>query len=206
MARCFDSGVETMSKSDLFSFEEQKQFGNKWESELSDRLESVLTQAKIENISFTEQPEVQRNGIDAVMHDEEPDFDVKTQSYKHRNTGNLPIETWSVWPEKPGWFYAADSDIIAWVYENQAGNNLLSTGYFMLKDDWLVKWFNDRIEDFREVFIPNEGYETVVRLVPIEVVPDTHITEFNPTLTENKDTEQYELSSFDSAADGGDPQ
>lgn len=182
----------TMSNS--YDFDEQLAMGKRWESELSDRLESVLTHKTIRNILFEEQPEMQRAGIDAVIETKTPDIDTKVQRTEHLQTGNLPIETWSVYEETiPGWFYTGESDVIVWAYENQAGNNLHPTGYLMLKDEWLVDWFNGRIDEFREVEIPNDGWTTVCRLVPIDEFPDHHLIEFNPTLEKNRKTDQYEL-------------
>jgi len=124
--------------SEAYDFDEQLEMGNLWESELSERLETVLTRTKIENIDYEEKPEMQRNGIDSVIKTEQPNFDVKVQRNEHIETGNLPFEVWSVEEEsEPGWFYDGESDLIVWAYANKAGNTLLPTGYFMLKNDWL---------------------------------------------------------------------
>ena len=184
--------------SDVFDFDEQLEMGTRWESDLSDRLESYLTRVKIENISYEEDPETQLSGIDAVLSEETPNIDTKVQDYGHRDTGNLPFETWSVEEEDiRGWFYTGDSDLIVWAYENRAGTNLLPRGYLMLKDTNLKLWFDAKKKDFRRWEVPNPGWTTVVRLVPIEEIPEDHLVEFDPRLPKDRDTPQSNLGDWE---------
>lgn len=185
--------------SETYDWDETLEMGTMWESELGERLESILTTKTVENISYQDSPETQLAGIDAVLSSDDAEFDVKVQRNEHIETGNLPFETWSV-DEKgiPGWLYAGDATVIVWVYENKAGTNFLPTGYFMYKDEQLIDWFNDRIKEFREITVETnrsgESWHTRCRLVPIEEIPESHITEFNPTMKKNRETNQFELT------------
>lgn len=179
---------------DTYSFDEQLEMGKRWEKDLCERLESILTKKTVRNIQYEDEPEKQRSGIDAVVSEKTPDIDVKVQRHSHLTTGNIPIETWSVKErEKRGWFYTGKSDVIAWVYKNKAGTNLHPTAYLMLKNERFIDWFEDNIHKFREVDIPNESWTTVCRLVPIEEIPENYLIEFNPTLDEDKNEEQHTL-------------
>ena len=185
-----------------FDWDETVDMGTKWEGSLSDRLETVLMRAHIERIAFEDNPEKQLSGIDAVLSESEPDIDVKIQRNEHLTTGNLPIETWSVVEKSiPGWFYTGEADVIAWAYENKAGTNLHPTGYLMFKTEAFVEWFNDHIEEFKEITVSTnrngETWETKSRLVPIERFPDENLVEFTPTLEKNEETNQFELMDFD---------
>jgi len=184
-----------------FDWDETLDMGTRWEDSLGNRLETVLTGIHIERIAFEDNPEKQLSGVDAVLSEGEPDIDVKVQRNKHLTTGNLPIETWSVVDESiPGWFYTGEAEVIAWAYENKAGTNLHPTGYLMFKTEAFVEWFNDRIDEFKEITVSTnrngETWQTKSRLVPIEDFPDEHLVEFTPTLAEDEETGQCELVEF----------
>lgn len=184
-----------------FDWDESLSMGLKWEERLSDWLETVLTRMSIENISFSDDPETQLSGIDSVLESGSANFDVKTQDHEYYYSDNLPIETMSVVEaDKPGWFYTTESDIIVWVFPNQAGTNLMPTGYFLLHDDTLVEWFNENLSEFPqfEARTPRgeTTWTTLGRLVPIDDIPASHITEFNPVLLEDEETDQGTLQDF----------
>jgi len=183
-----------MKVSEPFSFQEQLEFGKRWEEYATERLETLLTSISMRNIDYETEPELQRAGIDSILSRSEPSIDIKTQKYEYTKTGNLPIETMSVEEESiPGWFYTSDSDLIVWVYPNQAATNLYQTGYFMPHTEALRDWFNDQINQFTRKRIPNEGYHTAVRLVPIESFPDEFLVEFDPRLPTDRETPQSDI-------------
>lgn len=180
--------------SEPFSFEEQLQFGKKWEKYASERLETLLTSISMKNIDYDADPEMQRAGIDSILSRSQPSIDIKTQQYEYTKTGNMPIETMSVEEKSvPGWFYTSESDLIVWVYPNRAGTNLHRTGYFMPHSDELREWFNHRLDEFTRKRIPNEDYHSAVRLVPIDSFPDEFLVEFDPRLPTDKETPQSDI-------------
>jgi hypothetical protein len=189
---------------DAYDWDEKLNMGTKWETDLGNRLETVLSRLHIERIAFEDNPEKQLSGVDAVLSKGEYELDVKVQSNELLTTGNLPIETWSVVEEAiPGWFYTGEADVIAWAYKNKAGTNLHPTGYLLFKTDAFIEWFNDNIERFREVEVKTRRdrddklWHTKNRLVPIEEFPDENLVEFTPTLEKNEATDQFELTEFD---------
>jgi len=185
-----------------YDWEDKLDMGTQWEEGLGNRLETVLSRLHIERIAFEDNPEKQLSGVDAVLSRGEPDIDVKVQRNEHLTTGNLPIETWSVVEKAiPGWFYTGEADVIAWAYKNKAGTNLHPTGYLLFKTEAFVEWFNDHIDEFKEVTVETkrdgDTWETKSRLVPIERFPDENLVPFTPTLEENEETGQCELAEFD---------
>lgn len=191
---------------ETFSWDETLEMGTSREPEVSRKLQQILTQAKIRNVSFADDPETQLNGIDAVMARDNVTWDTKTQRHDHYRTGNLPFETISVVEaNKPGWFYTSDADIIVWVYETKSESDatLMPRGYFLLHDENIVEWFNERLSEFRKftskTTSSNSEWTTLGRLVPIEDIPDSHICEFNPrgiVEAENDDNSQSRLGDF----------
>lgn len=188
--------------SEAFSFTEQLAFGKEWEERASHHLKSMLQSISYQNVSYENRPELQRAGIDTIFKKDEPAIDVKTQAYDKTKTGNLPLETMSVEEENvPGWLYTSEADLIVWVYPNKAGTNLHHIGYFMPHSDDLVAWFNERLNDFRRVRVPNDtqkygSYHTACRLVPVDDFPDRFLVEFDPRLPTEKKTPQSDLAEW----------
>lgn len=178
-------------------FEEDLNFGKKWERIASNRLRELLPSFSIDNVDYERRPELQRAGIDTILQRDEPTLDIKTQRYKHTDTGNLPIEVWSdETGSTPGWFYTSTADLIVWVYENRAGTNLYKRGYFMPHSDALVEWFNDRYGDYHRIKKDNGDWTTVCRLVPIDDFPDEFLVEFDPRLPNDRETPQSDLGKW----------
>lgn len=189
--------------SDAYDFDEQLEMGLEMEQRLSERLESILTSINLENIAYSDQPEIQRSGIDSILRKKNVDFEIKSQRYEHTKTGNLPIEVVSVLEEQePGWYHYSEADIIVWVYHNKPKptTNYHNVGYFMLFDERFKDWFEEREESFRFVSVPNEGrygeYHTGNRLVPIEEIPDEWLIEFDPRLPTDKETPQSDITEW----------
>lgn len=182
-----------MSKAD---FNDDLAFGAEWESELSDRLESILLSVTVSNISFDNDPETQLNGIDSIVEQDDAKIDIKTEWAEYRNSPNLPIEVWSMFErQKRGWFLTSESDYIVWLRESKTGTNLHS-GFIMVLDDELREWFQDRCDSYPRREIKNENWTTVIRLVPIDDFPEDKLFEFDPTLNEPVDDEQQDLSEW----------
>lgn len=184
-----------MSSSDEpADFEEDLDFGQKWEAQAKDHLRELFSAVAVSNIDYHDRPELQRAGIDVLFQQSETSIDIKTQRRRYYDTGNLPIEVLSVAEkQKPGWFWEADSDLVVWVYPNQAGTNLDKTGYLMPLTEGLRDWVDDRAEDFRYISVPNGEYHTGCLLIPIEEFPDEYLVEFDPRLATDRDTPQSDL-------------
>lgn len=182
-----------MSKAD---FGVDREFGIKWEDEVSDSLKDQLRSVMVSNISFDEDPETQLDGIDSILQQDEATFDIKTERPKYRNSPNLPIETWSVVDRaEKGWFHTSKSDYIIWLRPNKAETNIHSA-FLMVLDDDLEAWFKERRESYRRVKVPNEGYTTIIRLVPINDFPEDKLYKFDLTLSDPVEDEQQELSDW----------
>lgn len=180
-----------------YDFDEQKAFGLKWEHRVADRLDSLLQSISVKNIAFEDNPRLQLSGVDAVLEKERPEFDVKVQAHEYIETGNLPIEVKSdVEQGKIGWFYMSNSDMVVWVYPNKAKDNLYHRGYFMMLNDGIKEWFNERREQDPKKPVPNELWTTMIRLVPIEDFPDEYLVEFDPRLPSDRDTPQSDLEKW----------
>lgn len=184
-----------------FDFDEQLEFGKEWEKEATKHLKDMFFAMSSVNVDYDQYPELQRAGIDSILQKEQATIDVKTQSNKYTDSGNLPIETVSVLEEGvPGWFVDADSDMIVWVYPNKPKTNLYKTGYLMPLTDavreWVFTWIDGANKD-RFVAVPNEGskgeYHTGNWLVPIKEFPDQYLVEFDPRLPTDKETPQSDI-------------
>jgi hypothetical protein len=187
---------------DRADFEADLEDALEWEELAVDRVEELLLSARATNVSYDDRPELQRAGIDGIVRQQQPSFDIKVQDYRHTDTGNLPIEVWSSFEDnEPGWFYTAESDMIVWVYKNRVGTDFYHTGYLMPLRDGLIEWFNDRIDKFRDFSIDNVGtrgdeYTTTGRLVPIDTFPSEYLAEFDPRLPTNRETPQSNFGDF----------
>lgn len=191
--------------SSSYTFGEQLSFGKKWEKQAKEHLQELFTAVSVSNIDYDEQPELQRAGIDVLFQQTETDIDVKTQRYKHVDTGNLPVELLSVvGDQEPGWFWEADSDLVVWVYANKADTNLYHTGYLMPLTEGLRDWVRENKDGFRAVTTETRGrygtYETLCRLVPISEFPSEYLVEFDPRLPTDRDTPQSDIQRW--AGDG----
>lgn len=175
--------------------------GMKWEEKLENRLETVLMVSGLERISFDENPEAQLSGIDMVLSQESPDIDVKVRDNEGLDYDDILIETWSVCEDSDaGWFYTSESDLIARVYKNEAGTNLVKGFFIVMTDGELHEWFNDNIETFdinrQKTVRDGERWHSECREVPIEDFPPGTLVEFDPTLNEPVEDEQQELSDW----------
>lgn len=185
--------------SDSHDFDESLGMGLKWEQVLKERLEKVLLATGLESISFEEKPDKQRSGIDLVLQQENPNVDVKARGNYALQFGDILLETWSVWEKtKRGWAFKPDIDLVAYVFENEAGTNLVK-GYFIVMSDEFRDWFQENATNYPEKEAENSsfgGYTTLNRAVPIEDFPPGTLVEFDPTQFEPVEDEQQELSGW----------
>lgn len=185
---------------DVADFEEDLEFGKKWEQLVSSYLKKLLPKFSIDNVEYERRPELQRAGIDTILAQEQPTLDVKTNRNRYLGTGNLPIEIWSDHEAGvPGWFYTSEADLIVWVWENQAGTNCHHRGYFMPHSQELIEWANEKMDelpDWRRRTKQNESWETVFWLFPIDEFPDEFLVEFDPRPPNERETPQSDLSAW----------
>lgn len=186
---------------DTFDFDTQLEFGKEWEQQATDHLQELLATVSVSNIDFNERPELQRAGIDSIFSQKEATVDIKTQRFEHTTTGNLPIEVMSVIEQGvPGWFWEGESDMIVWVYPNQAATNLHHTGYLMPLTDGLRDWFDENAGEFRFIKSKTTGrygkYHTGCRLVPIDRFPNEYLVSFDPRLPTDRETPQSDLTAW----------
>jgi len=187
-----------MSTDTPSDFDEQLNFGTDWESTAKEHLKELFTSISVSNISYENDPELQRAGIDVLFQNETTKIDVKTQRHKHTNSPNLPFEVASVLEEnEPGWFWEANSDLIIWIYPNKAQTNLYHTGYLMTLSDGLRNWFDETHDEYEFKSIPNSGrygeYHTGCYMVPIDDIPEEYLVEFDPRLPTDRETPQSDI-------------
>lgn len=171
-----------MSKSGtgVSNFNEDLDHGKVGEVEMTDVLRAALPDMSVSNIDYIKDPQKQRSGVDIEL-GSGLTFDVKHERSKHIGSPNLPIESWSKWPDTPGWMYTSVSDYVIWLRQGYDGN-LHDDAWLMKHDEELKSWFNDNKSTFQERDIENEGYTTRVHLVPIESFPDGKLKRFNPNV------------------------
>lgn len=169
-----------MSKSGtgVSNFSEDLDHGKAGEVEMTDVLRAALPEMSVSNIDYIKEPQKQRSGVDIEL-GSGLTFDVKHERSKHIGSPNLPIESWSKWPDTPGWMYTSVSDYVIWLRQGYDGN-LHDDAWLMKHDEELKSWFNDNKSRFQERDIENEGYTTKVHLAPIESFPDDKLKRFNP--------------------------
>lgn len=185
--------------SDAHDFDEKLEQGLKWESELADTLETILVTKGLEQISFEDNAEMQRSGIDLVLQQDSPNIDVKCREHYAIQFGDILLETWSVYEEnKRGWVYKPDIDLVAYVFENRPGTNL-QKGYFIVMSDVFREWFQENATEYPQKVAENSsfgGYTTVNRAVPMEDFPEETLIEFDPALPEPQESPQTNLTEY----------
>lgn len=187
--------------SEAHDFQEYLTEANKWERQIKPVLKEQILGISVSNISYDNEPEKQLSGIDQVLTREEFNIDVKVRDHDYYGS-DLFIETISVLKEnKPGWVYNTATDIIAYCWENQPGDNL-QDGVLLLLNEHFQNWFDSCINDFDAVTtkpsVDNKGrtWRTKGRIVPIERIPDGFIyKDFDPELP--KDKSEYTQSRLD---------
>lgn len=193
------------SDDDVHDFQDSLEEGTYWEDKLQRRLQNVITCGSVEQILFEEEPEKQRAGVDLEFEFTEIEtVDTKVRDHYYHQFEDLFLETWSVWPDKPGWFFTSDVDVIAYAWKNRAGTNLLNEGYLINMSDRLRDWFYDHLEVYDEVSTKSQDgdteWETRGRVVPIDEFPEGTLFKFNPKVPTDRVTDQ---ATFDEATDGG---
>jgi len=189
--------------SESYSFDEQLEFGNKWENAVKERLEGMFLRLSVDSIDYEKHPELQRAGIDHILNKDEPAVDVKTQRHEKIEDKALPFEILSVVEEgKEGWFVdqEKDTDLIVWVYPNKPATNLYHRGYIMPLKTGIRGWFKRNGEDYPYRTVPNTGiygeYTTGVRWVDIPDIPNQYLVEFDPRLPTEKESPQSDITEW----------
>lgn len=189
--------------SEPYDFDEQLEFGNEWESEVRQKLESVLLRLSVDSIDYEENPGMQRAGIDHIISKEQPTIDVKASRYEKTKDPHLPFEVVSVMESgEPGWFLddEKETDLIVWVYPNKAKTNLYKTGYLMPMKTGIRSWFEENFEKYDFATCKTNGqygeYHTGMRWVYIPDIPDEYLVEFDPRLPTDKETPQSDITEW----------
>jgi hypothetical protein len=159
-----------------FSFSNQLALGKAGEDMVMRSIDGMLH-------GYDTHPDLQRSGIDIT--NDKYLIDVKTQAHKYTDSGNLPIEVFSVYEKsKPGWFFSSDADIIVWVYHGKGGKGLWHTGYVMPLTSDLRQWVNKYRKRWRRIRVPNDGrygkYNAICWLVPIDEFAEHELIPFDP--------------------------
>lgn len=191
------------------NFEENIEFGEKYEDKFKKKLEKIFMILQIDSIRFADNPELQKAGIDLKIFSEQSNIDVKVRSKFANNycyNKDILLEEKTSIKNKtnlnsgrPGWLYTIKNGLVAYCWENIHGTNLESIGYFLIINDSFRDWFEKNKHLF---LIPNFSvskdelgryWYTQNRIIPIGSYPKNYILKFNPKLTLDYFTEQTKL-------------
>ncbi len=176
-------------------FEDNLIGSEEWQEKLRSKLEQILRVKGLETVRWDEHPEVQMNGIDAILRQETACLELKVREYWTHKLKDilLEIET-GIDPQthtggKLGWFYTTKADLIVYVWKNESGSNLID-GYFIRVTEELRRWFEKNKHKFWE---PRPSLSkskrtgltwlTRNKVVPIKEFPAGFLVRFSPTLT-----------------------
>jgi len=176
-------GFQTLPK--FNPFDENLRNGQKWEVELLRKISRIRLKEKIKFL--TNNDEFQRKGIDGILYAEKAKIDPKTRGYFAYKYNDVLIETLSVIEQKKlGWWYTTEADIIAYVWKNPSGTNLIDGYFIFVQDKNLRSWFEQykiqHLEKRRIASSERNGsiWHTENFAVPIKDFPKGTIMRFNP--------------------------
>lgn len=168
-------------------FDDNLSNGKKWELPLLKKISRLRLKEKITYLNNNR--EFQRKGIDGILYAEKAKIDPKARKHSAYKWNDILLETLSVRERnKLGWFYTSESDIIAYVWENQSRTNLIDGYFIFLQNQTLREWFEkykkQHPEKIRVAYSikNNSRWSTENYAVPLKKFPKGTILRFNPKL------------------------
>lgn len=180
------------------NFNDCLKMGVEWEHRIKPKLMKMLVGKALKNINFSDNPEMQRKGIDIILTQKNPTIDLKVRDYKYYNCRDILMETISVVETgTPGWLYTSQADLISYVWQTLRGTNLID-GYMLLIQE-IRPWFKKNKWAFytpRDAISERDGrtWHTRNVAVPIYSFPIGTVFRFNPKLTDNEQTTIFDFS------------
>ncbi len=170
-------------------FEQNVMEGEICEEKVKERFKEVFTPI-LNHILFSNNPELQKRGVDFEIYARPVRFDVKCRSFKSYAYGDILLETVSVREEnKPGWLWTSESDIIVYVWENKQKSKFVG-GYLLFLNeirDWLKKVGTDRFKKIVAHSVSKHGscWSTENIAIPLSEFPrdcikKIKLSEFSP--------------------------
>ena len=168
-------------------FEKNLENGKKWEFPLLEKISRLRLKEKIKYLG--DNREFQRKGIDGILYAEKAEIDPKVRNYSAYKYEDILIETISIIEQnKLGWFYTSRADIVAYVWKNASGTNLIDGYFVFIQNSKLRTWFEQYKEknpEKRRVAYSEangEVWSTENYAIPIDKFPTGVILQFNPRL------------------------
>jgi len=167
-----------------------------WEKRIAEKIRTFMMRYSVDMIPYDNLEDIgrQQNGMDIIVKSESAGWEIKIRAPKYYREGILLETTSVVEMNKPGWLYTCKADIIAYVWLNEAGTNLMPIGYFiMIKELRKTRWY-DRLPGEYCVFHTNSKRKTPEGMIywkteficpPIEDFPKDTLYEFNAILPSN---------------------
>lgn len=138
--------------------------------EESKYLDSVYKQIfpGLEDIRFIETRAEQRKGMDKRLHFENGATITFEEKKRRVAYGDILLEIWSVWEKRiEGWLYTSHADYIS--YFIPSSQKLYILPLLLLRKAWArnqEQW----TDQYRELRAKNEGYTTISRAIPTNVL------------------------------------
>lgn len=121
----------------------------------------------IKEISFAEDMETQRKGIDKVIYFESGNSFTIDEKKRRVDYGDILLELWSVDKKKRGWLFTSQCDYI--VYAVMPTNKIYLLPTILLKKAWYEnqECWESR---YRYIYAQNEGYVTTSIAIPTQIL------------------------------------
>lgn len=193
-------GVMKLSKVNIF--EDDLMDAKEWEEQLRPKIKEMFVVKALNRVSYSENPEAQRRGLDYVLKKEDPSsFQLKVRdNYAYERFGDILLEVKHSYGKK-GWFYKYyenDIDLVFYVWKNKSETNLIKPGYILRFCDKLMKWFEENKKKYKKVPAKTEtksgkGWKTWNRGVPPNDFPKGTLFPFDPRLSsdQQRNLEKY---------------
>lgn len=163
-----------------------------------EKIREIAQFESVHRVTYAENPEVQKHGIDGFLTTKKPTVDTKTRGYDAYRYHDILIETLSIRERDIlGWFYTTNADVIAYVWTNSSGTNLVD-GYLLFMSDSVRQWFETNKNQFKVKIAHSKAkgkeWTTENRAVPISQFPKGTLYRFNPQIDFGQDSKLGEFS------------
>jgi hypothetical protein len=168
-----------------FDFEQELINAKKWEQLAVKELQPFMLHTKL--IEYSENPEIQKAGIDVITTPHSITYDVKTRMKYYPD---ILIETVSnIERNIPGWWYTSKADALVYHWLNSQKNRSLKLYIIALQMLRDMDFLNNVLAMHPEIELKksssnNGTWHTAFYTVPINLFPQDCIAELPPLVTQ----------------------